>query len=122
VLAVETVAESSATFGRFAAAVRVVVRRQDILVSETDSRVWIIARETGRLGAQALGSRIAAAVRREQPWRGAPMTVTVGVSVLGEDGRDPAHLIEAAEQARFVASASGIEIVRVSPPEAEGGA
>ena len=50
------------------------------------------------------------------------MTVTVGVSVLGEDGRDTDTLIEAAEQARFVASASGIEIVRVSPPEGDAGA
>ncbi len=122
VLAVEPETESAATFGRFAAAVRAVVRRQDILVSETEFRVWIIARETGRPGAQALGTRIADAVRREQPWRGAPMTVTVGVSVLGEDGRDTDTLIEAAEQARFVASASGIEIVRVSPPEGNAGA
>jgi hypothetical protein len=42
--------------------------------------------------------------------------------VLGEDARDAAQLIEAAEQARFVASASGIEIVRVSPPEGGGAA
>ena len=90
--AAEPSQERSATFGRFAQAVRSVVRREDMLVCETDSRAWIIARETGRAGAQALASRIAAAVEQAPPWRGAPMTVSVGVAVFGEDGRDAASL------------------------------
>jgi hypothetical protein len=110
VLSVEPPSEASVTFGRFAQAVRGVVRRQDILASETETRAWIIARETGRAGGLALGTRIAGAVRATEPWRGAPMTVSIGLAVLGEDGRDCASLIDAAEQAKFVAQASGVEV------------
>ena len=68
-LAVESPSEAEATFSEFAQAVRGVVRRQDILVCETGTRAWIIARDTGRAGAQALESRISTAVRDRQPWR-----------------------------------------------------
>jgi GGDEF domain-containing protein len=112
VAAVETESETAAIFGRFAQAVRRSVRRQDILACETDTRAWIIARDAGRPGAEALGSRIAGAVGAAQPWRGAPMTVSIGLAVLGEDGRDRASLVEAAEEARFAAAAGGIEIAR----------
>jgi GGDEF domain-containing protein len=108
VLAVETPAAASATFGHFAQAVRSVVRRQDILVCETDTRAWIIARDTGRPGAHALGSRIVEAVGQAQPWRGSPLVASVGVAVLGEDGSTSAGLIESAEQARYAAAASGV--------------
>lgn len=107
ILAVESEAGSAATFSAFAQGVRQAVRRQDILVSETASRAWVIARDTGRSGARALGDRIAAAVRESRQWRGAPLTISVGLAVLGEDGRTPAELIEAAEEARFAASARG---------------
>ena len=110
-LAVEPHGEAAATFGRFAQAVRTAVRRRDVLACETDSRAWIIARDTGRAGAQALGTRIADAVPSEQSWRGAPLTVSVGVAVLGEDGHNAASLIDTAEQTRFAAEASGIGIV-----------
>jgi GGDEF domain-containing protein len=125
VATVETPAEAALTFGHFAQAVRGVVRRQDILVCETETRAWIIARETGRAGAQALGSRIARAVGEGPPWRGAPMSASVGVAVLGQDGRHAAELIEAAEKAQFAAAASGIGIVEpaaagpVDPAEEE---
>jgi GGDEF domain-containing protein len=111
VLAVETEAGAAGTFGAFARALRGVVRRQDILVCETESRAWIIARDTGRGGAQALGSRVASAVRDGEPWRGAPLVASVGISVLGEDGRTPSELIEAAEEARFAAAASGVDVL-----------
>jgi GGDEF domain-containing protein len=110
-LAAEPPAEASATFGRFAQAVRTALRHRDVLACETESRAWIIARDTGRAGAQALGSRIVTAVPTEQSWRGAPLTVSVGLAVLGEDGHNAAALIEAAEQMRFAAEASGIGIV-----------
>jgi len=115
VLAVETPDEATTTFGRFAQAVRGVARRQDILVCETNARAWIIARDTGRAGAQALGSRIADAVGEARPWRGVPMAASVGVAVLGEDGRTPDELTEAAEEARFAATASGIGIAPLAP-------
>jgi len=109
--------EAVRTFGDFAKAVRGVARRQDILVCETEARAWIIARDTGRSGANALGERIAQAVREGRPWREAPLAASVGVAVLGEDGRSPAELIDAAEQARFAAAASGLGVV--SPDELE---
>ncbi len=82
-LAVESRGDATATLGRFAQAVRTAVRHGDVLACETESRAWIIARDTGRAGAQALGSRIVAAVPTEESWRGAPMTVSVGLAVLG---------------------------------------
>jgi GGDEF domain-containing protein len=120
VLVVEPTAEASATFGRFAQAVRRGLRRQDILACETESRAWIIARDTGRIGAQALGARIARAVREIDPWRGAPLIVSIGMAVLGEDGNDAASLIEAAEEATFAAAASGIEVARGEGGDGEG--
>ena len=112
--------DAESAFGEFARAVRDVARRQDILVSENDARAWIIARDTGRPGAQALGTRIAAAVRAREPWRGAPLSASVGVAVLGEDGRTAAELIDAAEQARFAAAAEGQDVIRVRPGNGSG--
>jgi GGDEF domain-containing protein len=105
-----------ATFGRFAQALRSVMRRQDILACESDTRAWVIARETSRLGAQALGERIAGAVQAQEPWRGAPLTVSVGVAVFGEDGQEVSALIDAAEESRFAAAASGVAVVRAPEP------
>jgi GGDEF domain-containing protein len=118
-LSVEPVAVASATFGRFAQAVRSVVRRQDILACESESRAWIIARDTSRAAAQALGSRVSRAVREAEAWRGAPMTVSVGLAVLGEDGDDAGRLMEVAEEAALAAAASGIGIIRAVPPAHE---
>jgi GGDEF domain-containing protein len=118
---VEHQAESSATFGRFAQAVRGVVRRQDILACETDTRAWVISRDTGRTGAYSLAERIAGAVRAAPPWQGAPMTVSVGVAVFGEDGHDAASLIEAAEEGMFAASASGLAVAAEFRPRGQGG-
>jgi len=119
-LAAEPRSEASATFGRFAQAVRTALRHRDVLACETESRAWIIARDTGRAGAQALGSRIVTAVPSEESWRGAPLTVSVGLAVLGEDGHNATALIDAAEQMRFAAEASGIGIVTDEP--GDGGA
>ena len=46
------------------------------------------------------------------------MTASVGVAVLGEDGRSPDELIDAAEEARFAAAASGVGVIRAVPDEA----
>jgi hypothetical protein len=40
------------------------------------------------------------------------------VAVLGEDGRTPDELIEAAEEARFAAEASGIGVIQAVPDDA----
>jgi GGDEF domain-containing protein len=119
-LAAESAATAGATFGRFAQAVRASVRRRDVLAAETESRAWIIARDTGRAGAQALGSRIASVVPAEESWRGAPLTVSVGLAVLGEDGSNATTLIDVAEQTRFAAEASGIGIVSAETTEPDG--
>lgn len=116
-LAAEPPVEASATFGRFAQAVRTALRHRDVLACETESRAWIIARDTGRAGAHALGSRVVTAVPSEGSWGRAPLTVSVGLAVLGEDGHNAASLIDAAEQMRFAAEASGIGIVTDAPGE-----
>jgi GGDEF domain-containing protein len=115
VLAVEPPGEASATFGRFAQTVRGVMRRQDLLACETDTRAWIIARDTGRAGAQALAARTAGSVRMAQAWRGAPLTVSIGLAVLGEDGQDCESLIGSAEEARLAAAAEGVGLFRAAP-------
>ena len=112
VLAVEPPTEAAATFGRFAQTVRGVMRRQDILACESDARAWIIARDTGRAGAQALAARTAGSVRMAQAWRGAPLTVSIGLAVLGEDGSYSEELIDSAEQARLAAAAEGVGVHR----------
>ncbi|HEY1510975.1 MAG TPA: diguanylate cyclase [Solirubrobacteraceae bacterium] len=115
VIAVEPPSEAAATFGRFAQTVRGVMRRQDILACETDARAWIIARDTGRAGAQALAARTAGSVRMAQAWRGAPLTVSIGLAVLGEDGSDTDQLIDSAERARLAAAAEGVGLFRGAP-------
>jgi GGDEF domain-containing protein len=117
VLAVEPPGEAAATFGRFAQTVRGVMRRQDILACESDARAWIIARDTERAGAQALAARTAGSVRMAQAWRGAPLTVSIGVAVLGEDGADSEELIDSAEQARLAAAAEGVGVFREGPQD-----
>jgi GGDEF domain-containing protein len=103
VLAVE--AEPDATFNDFTQALRRAVRRQDMLVNETSSRAWVIARDTDRDSARSLAERIAASVGEARPWRGAPLVASVGFAVLGQDGFTPVELIQAAEEARFAAAA-----------------
>jgi GGDEF domain-containing protein len=112
VAATESAVAATAAFEHFAQALRDAVRRQDILVSETDGRAWIIARETGRSEAHALAARVAEAVGNGAAWRGAPLIASVGVAVLGEDGRTADELIDAAEEARFAAAASGTDVAR----------
>jgi GGDEF domain-containing protein len=112
VAATESVVAATAAFEHFAQAVRGAVRRQDILVSETEGRAWIIARETARWDAHGLAARVAEAVGAGVAWRGAPLIASVGVAVLGEDGRTADELIDAAEEARFAAAASGTDVAR----------
>jgi GGDEF domain-containing protein len=107
--------EAGELFDRFAEAVRSVLRRRDVLARESDSRAWIIGRETGRPGAQALAERIADAVAAVEPWGGAPLGVSIGIAVLGEDGDDAPGLLEAAEEDRFAASARGVSVFDEEP-------
>jgi GGDEF domain-containing protein len=113
-------AEAAAAFGRFPQAVRSVLRRQDLLASEAQTRVWVIARDTARPGARALGDRIAAAVGELGPLHGAPLTVNVGLAVLGEDAHDCSSLLEAAEEAAFTAAAVGDQLAEHVPQDLSG--
>ena len=117
IVAVEQPGEAATSFGRFADALRSVVRRRDILACETEGRAWIIAPDTDRAGAVALGARIASAVRAAEPWRGAPMTASIGIAMIGEDGRDSSSLIEAAEVSKLAALARGIAVARADGAE-----
>jgi GGDEF domain-containing protein len=113
-------AEGAAAFGRFPQAVRSVLRRQDLLASEAQSRVWVIARDTARPGARALADRIAAAVSEVEGLHGAPLTVNVGLAVLGEDAHDCSSLLEAAEEAAFTAAAVGDRVAEYLPQSRSG--
>jgi GGDEF domain-containing protein len=115
VIASATPERAGMAFSDFVAALRRVLRRQDILVCEDDARAWVIARQTTRSGAHSLGVRIAESVGQSSPLSGAPLVASVGVAVLGEDGESPDELVEAAEEARFSASARGIEVSRRVP-------
>lgn len=115
VAVVESEREADATFGRFADSVRGAVRRHDIVVFESAGRAWIIARDTSRDHAHELGERIGERIAnavRESQWQGAPLVVSVGIAVLGEDGVTTAELIGAAEEARFAAVANGVAVGR----------
>jgi hypothetical protein len=92
---------------RFLAAVEGAAGAGRVMVGDGEGRAWVIAAGADRGRAEALASRIAAAVREAPPWRGAPLVASVGVAVLGEDGEDVAGLIEAAEQAMLGVAARG---------------
>lgn len=120
VAAAEAPGEVAATFERFASAIRSALRVQDILACESDVRMWVIARETGRHGAHALAARMLDAASSAS-WRGAPLRLSVGFAVLGEEGRDSDELIGAAEEARFAASASGIGVIPIAEGQGTSG-
>ncbi len=112
VLAVEPGDQARALFARVALAIEGGTRGRGIFAGEAHGRSWIIAPATDREGALALASRAERAVRGAGDWRGAPLSVSVGIAVLGEDGSDRGGLIEAAEEARFAAAAAGITVTR----------
>ena len=85
---------------------RGVLRRQDLLASEDQTRVWVIARDTARR-APARWPSGSPGGGEVDPLRGAPLRVGVGLAVLGEDAHDCASLLEAAEEAAFAAAAGG---------------
>jgi GGDEF domain-containing protein len=111
-LALSAPDRAATAIGEFTAAVRRVLRGQDILVHESGARAWVIARGTQRPGAHSLAARIAEAVGETLVLAGAPLAASVGIAVLGEDGQLSEELIDAAEEARFAASARGIEVSR----------
>ena len=110
--AAEPRVQASATFGRFAQ-----VGADGASVTATCSRARPragpgLSRATPGVPAPRRSGRGSSwRCRRRSPGAGAPLTVSVGLAVLGEDGHNAASLIDAAEQTRFAAEASGIGIV-----------
>ena len=114
VLAIEPSQDAAELLERFASVVRSVIGPEHLVAGEEPGRVWVIAPGTDGEDAAELASSLAAAVAGEGPWRGAPLRAMVGVATLDRDGSDAVGLIEAAEEAAFVAAASGIEVSRGS--------
>jgi GGDEF domain-containing protein len=105
---------AAVTFRDFRTAVRTQVRRGESLVEENDCRVWVLSIDSGGQAAREHAHRIADAVSRLAPWHGVPPAVAIGVAVLGEHAQTAESLIEAAEEARYAASAAGVP---VGPPQ-----
>jgi diguanylate cyclase (GGDEF)-like protein len=102
--------EAAAAFAQIGRAVREHVRRADVVAHEDDGRVWVIAGDTARGGANALALRIADAVEAAASLHGAALTVSVGLAVYPDDGREAAALTEQAEEGMFAARAAGTRV------------
>lgn len=96
-------------FGAFDGVVREIISDQAEVHAEP-GRAWLVAAGFDRAAARALGSLLVSALRSAQPWRAGPLSASVGIAVLDEDGEDGAGLRAAAEEARFAAEASGIGV------------
>lgn len=96
-------------FGAFEGVVREIVADQAELET-VPGRAWLLAPGFDRAAARALGSLLVSALRSAQPWRAGPLTASVGIAILGEDGEDAAALLAAAEEARFAAEANGVGV------------
>ena len=97
-------------FDRVAKAIRGELRRADVMAHEGNGRVIVIVPESGRGAATGLAARIAAAAKGTGTVRGAPLSLSVGVAVFPEDGRDGAALAGVAEEAMFAARAAGVPV------------
>jgi diguanylate cyclase (GGDEF)-like protein len=109
--------EAAAAFARIGRAVREHVRRADVVAHEDDDRVWVIAGDTGRSGANALALRIADAVDAAASLHGAGLTVSVGIAVYPDDGREAAALTGQAEEGMYAARAAGTRVGGGPEPE-----
>jgi GGDEF domain-containing protein len=98
-------------FARTGRAVRGAVRRCDLLAHEADGRMWVIAPDAGRVGAEALAGRIAGAVEGAATVRGVPLTASIGLALFPPDGRDVASLTGQAEESALAARAAGVRFV-----------
>jgi diguanylate cyclase (GGDEF)-like protein len=109
--------EAAAAFARISRAVREHVRRADVVAHEDDGRVWVIAGDTGRSGANALAWRIADAVEAAASLHGAALAASVGIAVYPDDGREAAALTGQAEEGMYAARAGGTRVGGGPEPE-----
>ncbi len=70
----------------------------------------MIAAGTGRRGAEALAGRLADAVAETAAPQGAPLAVSVGIAVYGEDAWDADGLVGAADESALAARAAGVRV------------
>jgi len=91
-------------------AVREAVRDADTVLREGAGRVWVIAPDLAATGARALGEALAEAVARTAVLAGTPLTVSIGLAICPEDGRDAAPLIAHADEGLFAARAAGVRL------------
>ncbi len=91
-------------------ALRITLRRGDVLVSERPGRYWIVAPDTDEVAARALAELLAAAISGLVPHRGAPLRFAVGLAAAPLDAVEPAQLEARAEEGLFAARAAGVRV------------
>ncbi|HVV31128.1 MAG TPA: sensor domain-containing diguanylate cyclase [Mycobacteriales bacterium] len=101
-----------------AARMRTVVREVDIVARYGGEEILLILPETDLAGAELLADRVLDSIRR-QPVGGPGeppvwMTTSIGVSVMPMHGDTARTLLRAADNALYVAKASGRDTVRVA--------
>jgi GGDEF domain-containing protein len=96
---------ATGALARVEQAVRGELRPGDVLGSEDDGRLWIVAAEPG---ARALAERLADAVAAIAPVRGAPLTVSIGLAASPADGTDVQLLTARADESLYAARAAGV--------------
>jgi hypothetical protein len=106
-LDVETRTDAAAIWDEFRSALAEAVARDGLLICDEPGPAWIICGGASRRGARLISGRVAAGAAKVQ-WRGAPIGVSAGIAVLGEDGDTAAALVDFAESAAFAAAAGGI--------------
>ena len=106
-LAISSPEEAATVFDSFDTALRATAGdKAEVLID--GGRAWVIAPGLSRARAWGLGARLSSAVSAAPRWRGAPLKVSLGLAVLGQNGDDAPSLIAAAEEARYAAQASGL--------------
>ncbi len=99
-----------AALGAAGRAIRGALRRPDVIGCEEAGRVWVIATGTGRRGAEALAGRLGDAVAATAAPQGAPLAVSIGIAVYGEDAWDADGLVAAADESALAARAAGVRM------------
>lgn len=111
----EGIEESGGALAAVGQSIRDQVRRGDLLAHEAEGRTWVIAPEAAGEAGRSLAARLAAAVERSGRTRGVPLTVSVGVAVFPDDGREARALTDHAEERMFAARATGRSVLIPNP-------
>jgi diguanylate cyclase (GGDEF)-like protein len=117
-------AAGDAVLAEFARRLRAEIREVDFAFRQGGEEFVVLLPETDAVGAAVLAERLGAAVRRSpvivisstvgQAPRRIPVTVSVGIAVFPEHGATGAAVLEAADDALYVAKASGRDTYRIA--------